>query len=88
MDYVFDDLQAIGEKKDYVLNRPADWATESDTIATIVWTVSAGLTASLQSNTTTAATIWLERTLAGVQTVTAKLTSAAGRVDIVTWGFA
>jgi len=71
----------IGEKYDYNIDMSVRWP--GDTIATVVWTIPTGLTKSGESNTTTTATVWLERTGSGMLTVSAKITSASGRVEVV-----
>jgi len=71
----------IGEKYDYNIDMSVRWP--GDTIATVVWTIPTGLTESGESNTTTTATVWLERTGSGMLTVSANLTSASGRVEVV-----
>ena len=75
----------VGEKYDYMIDMSTIWP--DDTIASVVWTVPAGLTASNQSNTTTTATIWLERTVSGSLVVSALLISTAGRKEVVNWMF-
>jgi len=63
---------------DYVVN----WATwlDSDTIATVTWTVPAGITNVSTSNTTTTATIWLSGgTENTTYTIACKITTAATR---------
>lgn len=57
----------------------SDWL-EGDTIASVVWVVPAGITQTTQSNTTTAATIWLSGGTDGTTyEVTCRITTAAGR---------
>lgn len=75
----------VGEKYDYAWTCTKIWP--GDTIQAVVWTVPAGLTKSLESHTDTTATVWLERTGAGMLTVTGKITSTAGRVAVVEWLF-
>ena len=83
MDAVF--LLQIGEKYDYTIDMSVLWA--GDTIASVVWTFPVGLTGSAQSNTTTTATTWVERTASGSLVVTALLTSTAGRKELIKWQF-
>lgn len=75
----------IGEKFDYMIDMSTIWA--GDTIASVDWTFPTGLTGSAQSNTTTTATTWIERTAHGSLVVTALLISAAGRKKKVLWLF-
>lgn len=59
----------------------SDWLG-ADTIATVAWTLAAGLTAQSQSNTATKATVWLSGfALDATYEVACKVTTAAGRVD-------
>ena len=83
MDSIF--LLQVGEKYDYTIDMSVIWP--DDTIASVVWTFPPGLTGSAQSNTTTTATTWIERTASGSLVVTALLTSAAGRKELVKWQF-
>ena len=83
MDAVY--VLQVGEKYDYQIDMSEIWA--GDTIASVVWTFPPGLTGSAQSNTTTTATTWIERTASGSLVVTALLTSAAGRKELVKWQF-
>lgn len=75
----------VGEKYDYQIDMSEIWA--GDTIASVVWTIPTGLTGSLETHTTTTATIWIERTVSGSLLVSALLTSAAGRKEVVNWLF-
>ena len=75
----------VGEKYDYSIDMSTIWA--GDTIASVVWTFPTGLTKSSDSNTTTVATVWVERTVAGELDVTALITSAAGRKELITLTF-
>ena len=75
----------VGEKYDFVADMSTIWA--GDTISMATWDVPAGLTKGTTSNTTTAATIWLTRTEGGLKVVTGTITSAAGRIEVITWGF-
>lgn len=51
-----------------------------DTIATVTWTVPAGLTLESQSNTPTVATVWLSGGSDGISyTVVCTITTAGGR---------
>lgn len=83
MDAVY--VLQIGEKYDYQIDMSTIWP--GDTIATVTWTFPTGLTGSLQSNTTTTATTWIERTAGGNLVVTAELVSTAGRKELVRWLF-
>jgi hypothetical protein len=83
MDAVF--VLQIGEKYDFSIDMSTIWP--NDTIASVVWTIPAGLTGSGQMNTTTTATIWIERTASGDLVVDALLTSTAGRKEKVQWLF-
>ena len=83
-DKYWEDLE-VGEKKDYTLNIPTDWAAAGDTLTSITWEIPDELIASAQSNTTTSATIWLERVTPGLCTVIASMTSATGRTETVIW---
>ena len=56
-------------------------STPADTITAVVWTVPAGLTAGVQYHAAGVATTWLSGGTAGTDyTVTARITTAAGRV--------
>jgi hypothetical protein len=66
---------------DYVI----DWSAwlDSDTISTSVWSVDSGLTNVSDSNTTTAATIWLSGGEDGTSyNVRNTITTAGGRTEI------
>lgn len=75
----------IGEKYDYTWSSATIWP--GDTIASATWTFPTGLTKGVESNTTTTATVWVTRTLAGNLVVTGTITSAAGRIEVITWQF-
>lgn len=75
----------VGEKYDYAVDMSTIWT--GDTISTAVWTIPAGLTKTAESKTDTAATVWLTRTLPGTLVVTGTITSAAGRIEVITWQF-
>jgi hypothetical protein len=71
-----------------VLDYQLDWdvANDSwlagDTIAGVVWTVDTGLIRDSQSNSTTAAKVWLSGGTAGTTyQVACRITTAAGRSD-------
>ena len=67
------------EKLDYRI----DWSArlDGDQIASSQWTVPAGLTATNQSFTTTATTIWLSGGTAGKRySLTCKITTIQGRI--------
>lgn len=53
----------------------------ADTIASVAWTIPAGLTAGAQTNSTTAATVWLSGgTVGSDYAVVCRATTAGGRV--------
>ena len=65
-----------------------DWTTElgGDTISTSAWTVETGITKDSDTNTTTAATIWLSGgTLGKVYKVTNRIVTAGARTFEQTW---
>ena len=65
---------------DYTLN----WFEylDGDTISTSTWTVPAGITKNSESNTTTAATVWLSSGTDGTDyDVYNRIVTAAGRTD-------
>lgn len=65
---------------DYGINW-AEWLG-ADTIATVAWTVPAGLTQTAATNTTTSATIWLSGGTVGTRyAVACRITTTAGRID-------
>ena len=65
---------------DYQVNW-ADWLA-GDTIATSTWIVPAGITQDSESETMTAATIWLSGgTLGASYELVNRITTAAGRTD-------
>ena len=69
---------------DAVLDYTIDWSSwlGDDTISASSWTVPSGLTKDSDSNTTTAATVWLSGGTEGViYTVTNQITTAGGRTD-------
>lgn len=72
-----------------VLDYQINWATwlGSDTIASVTWTVSTGITKDSQSNTTTTATIWLSGGTAGTTyECVCRIVTAGGRTDDRTIG--
>jgi len=77
----------IGEKYDYTWSSATIWP--GDTIASAVWTFPTGLTKGAESIAvdSTSATVWVTRTLAGNLVVTGTITSAAGRIEVITWQF-
>lgn len=83
MDAIFQ-LQ-MGEKYEYQLDMSLLWA--GDTINTVTWTAPTGLTKTQEAHTDTKATVWFERTAPGLLIVTALVSSAAGRKELITWGF-
>lgn len=65
------------------LDYSIDWTAllAGDTIASVVWTIPAGLTGGTASNTTTVTTRWISGGTAGTSyVVTARVTSVGGRV--------
>jgi hypothetical protein len=75
----------VGEKYDYQADMTTIWP--GDTISTVAWVFPTGLTKGTESNTTTAATVWVTRTLPGTLIVKGTITSAAGRVEVISWMF-
>jgi hypothetical protein len=75
----------IGQSADALLDYSLDFsaALETDeTLATVTWAVETGLTASLPTNTTTTATVWLSGgTLNTAYAVTCHVLTSAGRAD-------
>jgi hypothetical protein len=66
------------------LDYDVDWSEwiGTDTIASVVWTVEAGITQYATSATATVATIWLEGGTAGADyTIGCRITTAGGRID-------
>lgn len=69
------------------LDYQLDWSAwlkkaGNDTLATVVWTIPAGLTKDSEAHTTTTATIWLSGGVVGTSyTVTCSITTANGRED-------
>ena len=66
------------------LDYAVDWSLwlSGDTIASVAWTVPAGLTMESQSHTATVATVWLAGGEVGATyTVVCEVTTAAGRTD-------
>lgn len=67
-----------------VLDYTVDWSDwlDGDTIATSIWTVPTGITQASETETTTAATIWLSGGTDGSDyTVTNRITTVGGRTD-------
>jgi hypothetical protein len=67
-----------------VLDYTIDWSEwlDADNLSTATWTVDAGLTSVLESNTTKAATIWLSGGVVGTSyMVSVRIVTAAGRTD-------
>ena len=63
----------------------ADWLPSGDTISSVAWEVSPGVTIASVSNTTTTATIWLSGGTEGQKaSVRCRITTAAGRVEDAT----
>jgi len=61
-----------------------DWTAwlNGDTISTVTWMVTAGITKTSESNTTTTATIWLSGGQSrSVYPITCRITTAGGRID-------
>lgn len=66
---------------DYSINW-SSWLVTGDTIATSTWTAETGITVDSDSNTTTAATVWLSGgTLGESYDVTNHIVTDAGRED-------
>jgi len=69
---------------DYTLDWSA-WLTETtsnDTIASVAWTVPPGIMKTLQSNTSTTATVWLSGgVLTKVYPITCLITTLGGRTE-------
>jgi hypothetical protein len=66
------------------LDYEVDWSQwlGIDTISSVTWTVPAGLTLQSQTNTATAATVWLAGgTIDTDYVVTCRIQTAAGRID-------
>lgn len=73
LDYVFDWTRYL-----------SSWGTylPSDTIASVVWTVSAGITQGATSFTSKTATIFVSGGTAGnMETITCRITTSGGRID-------
>jgi len=69
---------------DAILDYVVDWAAwlDTDTIATVTWTVPTGLTQTAVSNTTTTSTIWVSGgTVGQVYEVGVRITTAGGRTQ-------
>lgn len=65
-----------------VLDFTMDFAAAlgADTIATVTWTVPADLSKGAETNSTTAATVWLSAGAAGTDySITCRITTAGGR---------
>ena len=73
-------LKDPGEVLDYSIDL-ADWLSfVSDTISTVTWTNSAGITKASQSNTTTRATAWFSGgNDKALEWATGRITTAGGR---------
>lgn len=79
-------LRTFTKDPDARLDYTVDWGASgwlgADTIASVAWTVPAGLTSDANTSTTTTATIWLLGGTASTDyTVTCRITTAAGRID-------
>jgi hypothetical protein len=73
--------KAAGAKLDYGFNL-VDWLDDGDTVVSCTWTVTAGLTSSSPSNSTTQVKIWISGgTVGSSYTATAHFITAAGRED-------
>lgn len=60
----------------------SDWLDAGDTIDTSTWTIDAGITSSLESNTTTTATVWLSGGVSGTSyNVVNIITTTLGRIQ-------
>ena len=69
-----------------VLDYTFDWgpylAPTTDTIASVTWVLSAGITKSSQTNTTTTATAFIAGGVEGsTETLTCRITTVGGRTD-------
>jgi hypothetical protein len=65
---------------DYAMDFADFLASPIDTIASVVWTVPAGLTAGTQYNVSGVATVWLSAGAAGTDyAITARVITAGGR---------
>ena len=67
-----------------VLDYVVDWTTwlNGDTIATILWTVPAGITQDSESESTTSATVWLSGgTVGETYQLVNRITTAGGRTE-------
>jgi hypothetical protein len=66
---------------DYALDW-SSWLQTGETISVVVWTVPSGITKVSQSESTTAAVIWLSGgTIGSDYNVACKITTSAGRID-------
>jgi hypothetical protein len=67
---------------DYTIDL-ADWlALSSDVLATVTWTMSAGITKTAQSNTTNLAIGWFSGgTVGAMEWATCHFTTSGGRID-------
>lgn len=64
------------------LNDWTDWLPDGDTIVTSTWTAETGITIDSDTNTTTAAVVWLSGGTAGTKyLVTNHIVTAQGRED-------
>jgi hypothetical protein len=60
----------------------SDWLAAGETLASVTWTVPAGLTQADAAQTATQAQIWLTGGTAGASyTVACRVTTSAGRID-------
>jgi len=76
--------ETFAKDPDAVLDYQVDWSDwlDTDTISTSTWTVPTGITKDSDTNTTTAATIWLSGGTAGTSyNIVNHIVTAAGRED-------
>jgi hypothetical protein len=77
-------MMRVLKDPDAILDYAVDWEAwlGTDTIASVAWTVPAGLTLDAQSHTDTVATVWLSGGTAGQSyALGCAVTTAGGRVD-------
>jgi hypothetical protein len=77
-------LNVFTKDPNATLDYSVDWTNwlDTDTIASVVWVVPAGITQSSVSNTTKVATIWLSGGTTGkFYNITCRITTTGGRID-------
>ena len=76
---------AFKKDPDAVLDYTVDWTEYltaiSDTISSVTWILSSGITKVSQSNTTTTATAFVSGGVSDVETLTCRIVTAGGRTD-------